>query len=343
MVPTHSADGDSTDYDMEADTGLPQMLAEMLPLSTLPLAPSLPQLPAANSGSGRQPPLPPPPPLPTTSGAGKGLSWKAICMPPAFDAEQAEHPKQSLSPGVQTFMDTHADWQRKAEEKKVQQAAEKKKAEEQKQRKKKKQAVMEEERPLTAPPGMAPPKPSAGPCSEEQIQVIQEVLDETAGSVPASTVHLPRISPPSELISLIMTLSPSPVPNPLIPEKELPVQIMDQEEAGPEKQAHVDEVEMAEAEPTTEVAAAAAPAAGAEAAAAAVSTAGQDAAAAIEVDEEVEETKETAEEREDGEVSDDEAKDDEESEGSQCGVAPIVYIGIYSDSLPVYALIELRA
>ncbi len=278
-VPTHSADGDSTDYDTEADTGLQMMLAEMPPLSTLPLAPSLPQPPTTDSRAGQQPPLPPP----TTSGAGKGLGRKAICTPPASDAEQAGCTKQLVLPSVQSVLDTHADWQRQAEEKKVQQAGEKKRAEEQKQKKKKRQLVMEEECPLTAPPGMAPPKPSAGTCSEEQIQVIQEVLDETAGSVPPGVVHPPRISLLLELISPIPTLPPSPMPNPLIPDKELPVQIMEQEEAGPEKQAHVEEVEMAEAEPTAEAAAAAAPAAGAEVMAAAVPAAGADAVAAIEV------------------------------------------------------------
>ncbi len=75
---------------------------------------------------------------------------------------------------------------------------------------------------------------------------------------------------------------------------------------------------MAETEPTTEVAATAAPAAGAEAAAAAVPPAGQEALAVIEVDEEeeVEETQEP-QAREDGELIDDEEEEeDEESETS---------------------------
>ncbi len=88
-VLTHSAEGDSTDYDMEADTHLHEMLAEMLPPTVLPLAPSLPQSPAADSGAGQQPlPPPAPPPPPTTSGTGPAkLLHNAIHMPPASEAE----------------------------------------------------------------------------------------------------------------------------------------------------------------------------------------------------------------------------------------------------------------
>ncbi len=91
---------------------------------------------------------------------------------------------------------------------------------------------------------------------------------------------------------------------------------MEYKEAGPEKQAQVEDTEMAETEPTAEAAAAAAPAAGAEAAAAAVPPARQEAVAVIEVEEEVEETQET-EAREDGELGDDEDEEEEESETSE--------------------------
>ncbi len=94
-------------------------------------------------------------------------------MPPASDTEQAGCSKQPLSPGVQSLLDTHADWQRKAEEKKQ----------------KKKETTKEADHPFTAPPGMAPSKPSAGPLTTEQIEVVQEVLDETAAQVPAGAVH----------------------------------------------------------------------------------------------------------------------------------------------------------
>ncbi len=59
------------------------------------------------------------------------------------------------------------------------------------------------------------------------------------------------------------------MPNLLIAERELPAEIMEQDEAVPEKQANVDEVEMVETEPTAQAAAAAVPAAGAAAAPAA--------------------------------------------------------------------------
>ncbi len=154
----HSIQGDSTDYDMEGDTRMQEMLAEMPPLAVLPLALSLPQLPAAASGAGQQLLLPPPPPTlpPTTSGAGQGLLRKALHMPPASDAEQAGCSKQLLSPGVQSLLDTHADWQRKAEEQKVQ-------------KKKKKEGPKKADRPLLVLPGMVPPKPSADPLTAEQI------------------------------------------------------------------------------------------------------------------------------------------------------------------------------
>ncbi len=135
VVPTHSCDGDSTDYDTEADEKLHQMLAEMPPLTTLPLAPSLPQPPATGSEAGQQIPLPPPPPppaLPTSSGTGQApLLRKAIHTPPASEVEQAVRPRQPVSPSVQSFMDTHASWQKEDEDKK-QKAAEKKKRTEEK-------------------------------------------------------------------------------------------------------------------------------------------------------------------------------------------------------------------
>ncbi len=215
--------------DTEADIHMQEMLAEMLPLTVLPLAPSLPQLPAATSRAGQQLPLPPPPP--TTSGPEQGLLQRALHMPPPSEAEHAGCSKEPLSPVVQSLMDTHAELQRKAEEQKVQ--------------KKRKKA----DRPLTSSPGMALPKLSAGPLTAEQIQVVQEVLTETESQVPFSGAH-PRIDAPQELISLLPTLPASSEPDLLIPLKELPTDIMEHEEVGPEKQAQVDEVEMAETEPT---------------------------------------------------------------------------------------------
>ncbi len=105
-MPEHSANGNSTDYDTETDENMRQMLAEMPPLTTLPLAPSLPQPPAAGSGAGLQKPPPPPLPPPTTSRAEQAsLSCKAIRTPPASEAEQEVHSKQAWSPNVQAVFD----------------------------------------------------------------------------------------------------------------------------------------------------------------------------------------------------------------------------------------------
>ncbi len=128
-MPAHSVAGDSTDYDTETDEKMRQVLAEMPPLTTLPLAPSLPQPPAAGSGAGLQTPPPPP----TTSGAL--LMRKALhTTPPASDVEQAVRPKQPLLPSVQAVLDTHVRLQKEDEEKKWKAAKKKKRADERKKR-----------------------------------------------------------------------------------------------------------------------------------------------------------------------------------------------------------------
>ncbi len=58
-----SPDSYSTDYDTEGDDDMQQVVASMLSLTALPLAPTFPQLPATDSGAGLQglqlPQLPP--------------------------------------------------------------------------------------------------------------------------------------------------------------------------------------------------------------------------------------------------------------------------------------------
>ncbi len=105
--PLHSRDGDSADYDTEGNDHMKEVLAEMPPLTSLPLAPSLKQVPPTTSRAGQQPlllpplpplppkqqlpPLPPlpPMPLPTTSGTSgtTKLLWQALHTPPASEAE----------------------------------------------------------------------------------------------------------------------------------------------------------------------------------------------------------------------------------------------------------------
>ncbi len=89
-----------------------------------------------------------------------------------------------------------------------------------------------------APPGMAPPKASAGPLTAEQIRVVEEVLIETEGQVPSGAIH-PRIDALQELISPLPTLPVSPEPDPLRALKELPANIMEHEDAAPKKRANI--------------------------------------------------------------------------------------------------------
>ncbi len=234
-VPERSMNGDSTDYDTEGDESMKKVLETLPPLTALPLAPSISQLPATGSGAGLQKPPLPPTPLPTTSKAEQAsLSRKAIHRtPPASESEQEVRAKQSLSPSIQALFDRQE--KQEAEQKKV---AEKKK---------KRQVVLEAEKPGTALPGMAPAKPGAGAAiSEEQLQVVQDTLDATKGLVPLDALQIPRITPPQELISLLLTLPQSPEPNPLIAPKEMLENFMEQEEVGSEKQAGVEEVEVVE-------------------------------------------------------------------------------------------------
>ncbi len=116
---------------------------------------------------------------------------------------------------------------------------------------------------------------------------MEQVLINTQDQVLPGGIHL-RIDAPHELISPLPTLPAPPEPIPLLHPKELSANIMEHEEAGPEKQAHVEEIEMAEAEPAApaaEAAAATMPVAGAEIVAAAAPAAGTEAAAAIEAKE----------------------------------------------------------
>ncbi len=173
-VPPRSAQGDSTDYDTECDENMKQVLATLPSLTTLPLAPSVSQPPATDSGAGLQKLPPPKTPPPTTSKAEQApLSHKAIHhMPLASEAEQAERSKESWSPGVKAVFNEAE--KREAEQKKKVEA------------RKKKQVVSEADRPLTVPPELAPAKPGAGVMiSAEQLQVVQETLDATQSLVPS--------------------------------------------------------------------------------------------------------------------------------------------------------------
>ncbi len=126
--------------------------------------------------------------------------------------------------------------------------------------------------PLTAPPGLVPTKPRAEALaiSDEELQVVQETLDTTKDLVPADSPEIPRISPPQQVLSPLSTLPLTPEPNLLIAPKDMPENIMEQDEAVPERQADVEDVEMTEMGPTAQAAAAAAPAAGAAAASPAI-------------------------------------------------------------------------
>ncbi len=170
-VPDRSAQGDSTDYDMEGDENMQKVLAILPPLTALPLAPSMtPQPPATSSRAGLQEP-PPPSKEEQASLSHKGIHY----MPPASDAGQAERLKEKLlSPSVQAVFDEQKKWD-----------AAKTKAD----TKKKRQAAPEAGRPVTVLPGLAPttsgaeaPTPSA-----EQLKAIQETLDDTEHLVPADS------------------------------------------------------------------------------------------------------------------------------------------------------------
>ncbi len=102
--------------------------------------------------------------------------------------------------------------------------------------------------------------------------------------------------PPQELISPLAPLLLTPEPNLLLALKDMPDNFMEEDEAPPEKQANVEDVELTEMEPTAQAAAVAAPAAGAAAAPPPVPQASLDAAVAIEV--------EKVEEEEEGELVD---------------------------------------
>ncbi len=175
-VPWHSMNGDSTDYDTEADEKMSQVLATLPPLVTLPLAPSLPQPPATDSGAGLQAP-PPPPPTPSRAEQAS-LSRKAIHhTPPASESEQEVRAKQAWSPSVLAPFDQEVKWE-----------AAKKRAE----AKKKRPVVPDDEHPVAVPPGMVPAKPGAGALiSDEQLQVVQETLDATQSQVPADAPPIP--------------------------------------------------------------------------------------------------------------------------------------------------------
>ncbi len=92
-------DGYSTDYDMEGDEDMQQMLAVMPSLTALPLASSFPQPPATDSGAGLQELQPSPmPPSTFPSMIGPALLRQDAThgMLPAFEAVQVE--KVTLSP-----------------------------------------------------------------------------------------------------------------------------------------------------------------------------------------------------------------------------------------------------
>ncbi len=89
---------------------------------------------------------------------------------------------------------------------------------------------------LTVPPGMALPKSGAGLCTTEQLDLVHQVLIETDDQVPPDATR-PIIEPPQQLISPLPMLQVLPISNPLLAPTDMPADIMEQEEAVPEKQA----------------------------------------------------------------------------------------------------------
>ncbi len=98
-IPRRSAQGDSTDYDMEGDENMKKVLATLLPLPASP--PMTSQPPATGSGACQQEQTSPPPP----SKAGQALlSRQGIHeTPPSPVVGQAE--KTPLTPNVQKLFD----------------------------------------------------------------------------------------------------------------------------------------------------------------------------------------------------------------------------------------------
>ncbi len=149
-------------------------------------------------------------------------------MPPASEAGQAVPSKQPLSLAVQSLMDSYAKTEQKDEERKE---------------KEKKKRQKKADRLLMAPPRMALPRSGAGQYMQEQMDMMHahQVLIETDDQVPPDATH-PIIEPLQQLISPLPTLPVSPEPDPLHALKEMPVNIMEHEDAAPKKQANVEEV-----------------------------------------------------------------------------------------------------
>ncbi len=93
--------------------------------------------------------------------------------------------------------------------------------------------------------------------------MVQEVLDDTVGQVPAESPSLHVVMSPDQVHSPALTLPLMPQPDPLKVPVDLPQQFMETEPSPPEKAAGAEDIEMASIEPTVQAAAAAVPAAGA--------------------------------------------------------------------------------
>ncbi len=159
---------------MEGDDKMQKVLATLPPLPALPLAPSMTsQPPATGSGAGPQES----PPLPPSKVEQALLGRRGIHPTPlASEAGQAEQSK-ALSPKVQALFDDVRKREEKAAAKKAKMA----------------RAVSDAERPLTAPPRLAAATFGAGVLmvTEEQLEVVQEVLDATQDQVPLDALEIP--------------------------------------------------------------------------------------------------------------------------------------------------------